>query len=117
VFSKHGTHGVKNSVSWNKWQKTTKMAKKTPKRVPNPKVSTFFVDRDNFLPNCHNLDRIIAKRFFEIRIQHYARRIANEQQKKRTGSEGAASLQKVIVIQEIFLENTNYTNSIIICQL
>jgi hypothetical protein len=33
------------------------------------------VDRDNFLPNCHNLDRIIAKRFFEIRIQHYARRI------------------------------------------
>jgi hypothetical protein len=50
-------------------------------------IDTFFVDRDNFLPNCHNLDRIIAKRFFEIRIQHYARRIANERQKKRTGSE------------------------------
>jgi hypothetical protein len=33
------------------------------------------------------MDRIIAKRFFEIRIQHYARRIANERQKKRTGSE------------------------------
>jgi hypothetical protein len=37
--------------------------------------------------------------------------------RKGLAVKGAASLQKVIVIQEIFLENTNYTNSIIICQL
>jgi hypothetical protein len=66
--------GKKGRVFWSQvfWPqvrfpavRSSKKPKKTPKN-PSRWLAALFQNRDNFLPNCHNLDRIIAKRFFEI---------------------------------------------------